>query len=96
MAGPFQPGPGVVPDTVSGTRWLHQLYTLGEPHRTSRVTVPVLWNKVTRKIVSNESADIIRMFNTAFDRVGVAESDYYPTVPRGEIDAINARVCLLR
>jgi glutathionyl-hydroquinone reductase len=88
----FQPGVGVVPDTVNGTQWLHQLYTLSEPHCTSRVTVPVLWDKVTRKIVSNESADIIRMFNTAFDRVGATEGDYYPSALRDEIDAVNTRV----
>ncbi len=88
----FHSGPGVVPDTVNGVEWLHQLYTLGEPRCTSRVTVPVLWDKVTRKIVSNESSDIIRMFNSAFDSVGAVEGDYYPVALRGEIDAVNERV----
>lgn len=88
----FHPGPGVVPDTVNGVEWLHQLYTLGEPRCTSRVTVPVLLDKVTRKIVSNESADIIRMFNSAFDGVGAVEGDYYPAALREEIDAVNTRV----
>lgn len=88
----FHSGPGVVPDTVNGVEWLHQLYTLGEPGCTTRVTVPVLWDKVTRKIVSNESSDIIRMFNSAFDGVGAVEGDYYPAALREEIDAVNARV----
>jgi glutathionyl-hydroquinone reductase len=88
----FQPGPSVVPDTVNGTRWLRELYTLSDPHCTSRVTVPVLWDTTRRKIVSNESADILRMFNTSFDCLGAAGGDYHPSALRGEIDAINERV----
>ena len=88
----FEPGPGVVPDSVNGVQWLHQLYTLSEPHCTSRVTVPVLWDKASRKIVSNESAEIIRMFNSAFDGVGAVQGDYYPSALRDEIDAVNERV----
>ncbi|WP_166145517.1 glutathione S-transferase family protein [Methylosinus sp. RM1] len=88
----FQPGPGVIPDTVNGVQWLHQLYTLSEPDCSSRVTVPVLWDKDSRKIVSNESAEILRIFNSAFDRIGAAEGDYCPADLRSEIDAINERV----
>src|SRR5882724_3241882 len=62
----FDPGPNVIPDTVNGTRRLHQIYRLADPRCTSRVTVPVLWDKKERTIVSNESADILRMFNSAF------------------------------
>jgi putative glutathione S-transferase len=54
--------------------------------------VPVLWDKQQGAIVNNESADIIRMFNSAFDRVGAAPGDYYPESLRGEIDALNARI----
>ncbi len=88
----FEPGPRVVADTVNGVHWLHQLYTLSDPNCSSRVTVPVLWDTKTGKIVSNESSEIIRMFNSAFDRIGAREGDYYPLALREEIDLINARV----
>ena len=88
----FQPGPGVVLDTVNHVHWLHELYTLADPDCTSRVTVPVLWDKATGRIVSNESSEILRMFNTAFDTLGAAPGDYYPAQFRAEIDAVNDRV----
>jgi putative glutathione S-transferase len=88
----FEPGPGVVPDTVNGVTKLHELYTLADPECTSRVTVPVLWDKTERTIVSNESSEIIRMFNGAFDDLGALPGDYYPEEHREEIDAINQRV----
>ncbi|MEZ0212096.1 MAG: glutathione S-transferase family protein [Xanthobacteraceae bacterium] len=88
----FDSGPGVLPDEVNGATFLHEIYTLSHPACTSRVTVPVLWDKATRRIVSNESADILRMFNTAFDQDGAAAGDYYPAEHRAEIDAVNARV----
>lgn len=87
----FEPGPGVVPDP-DGARYLHEVYTRAEPSITSRVTVPILWDTVERTIVSNESAEIIRMFNTAFDDVGAAPGDYYPVALRPEIDVLNARI----
>jgi putative glutathione S-transferase len=87
-----EPGPGVVPDAVNGAKRLHEIYTLADPDCTSRVTVPVLWDKATQTIVSNESADIIRMFNNAFDGLGAAAGDYYPPRHSAEIDAVNARV----
>jgi putative glutathione S-transferase len=71
---------------------LHELYTLAASDCTSRVTVPVLWDKRLRTIVSNESADIIRMFNEAFKRLGAKPGDYYPPSDRVEIDAINERI----
>ncbi len=88
----FEPGPGVTEDNVNGTAFLHEVYTLAAPDYTGRVTVPVLWDKQRRTIVSNESAEIIRMLNSAFDGVGAKEGDYYPEPLRPEIDALNARI----
>jgi putative glutathione S-transferase len=88
----FAPAPGADEDPVGGARFLHQVYTAADPHYTGRVSVPVLWDKQERTIVSNESADIIRMLNSAFDGVGAKVGDYYPPALRGEIDALNARI----
>jgi glutathionyl-hydroquinone reductase len=88
----FEPGPDVVPDTVNGCEKLHQVYSFADPLCTSRVTVPVLWDKKRKTIVSNESADIIRMFNSAFDHLGASNGDYYPAAAREEIDTVNDRV----
>src|SRR5690606_14433848 len=88
----FRSGPGVVPDPLHGVDTLWQLYVRSNPGYTGRVTVPVLWDKAQGCIVSNESADILRMFNSAFDRVGAREGDYSPPELREEIDAVNARV----
>ena len=88
----FAPGPGVIPDTVNGRTKLYELYTLANPTVTTRVTVPVLWDKQQKTIVSNESADILRMFNSEFDELGARSGDYYPPKLRSEIDAVNERV----
>ncbi|WDD97232.1 glutathione S-transferase family protein [Thalassomonas actiniarum] len=88
----FEPGPGVVPDSVNGKTRMHEIYTLAKGDYTGRVTVPVLWDKHQQTIVSNESADIIRMLNSAFDHLGAKPGDYYPEGKRDEIDAINERV----
>lgn len=88
----FEDGPGVVPDPVLGARYLHQIYRAAEPHYTGRVTTPVLWDLQRRTIVNNESAEIVRMFNRAFDRVGARPADYFPSELRAEIDALNARI----
>ncbi|MGO4303990.1 glutathione S-transferase family protein [Cupriavidus sp. RAF12] len=88
----FADGPGVASDTVNGARVLHQVYTAAAPDYTGRVTVPVLWDKQRQTIVNNESSEIIRMFNSAFDGVGAAPGDYYPEALRVEIDAINPRI----
>src|SRR6187397_831070 len=59
----FEPAPGVIPDSVSGAKRLYEIYLRANPTYTGRVTVPVLWDKQTGEIVSNESSEIIRMFN---------------------------------
>ncbi|GAA4337899.1 glutathione S-transferase family protein [Pigmentiphaga soli] len=88
----FEPGEGVVPDTINGKRLLREIYTLADPACSGKVTVPVLWDTRRRTIVSNESADIIRMFNSAFDALGARPGDYYPQALRGEIDGLNERI----
>jgi len=88
----FTPGPCVTGDPVNGAETLSQVYVAAEPHYTGRVTVPVLWDKTRRTIVSNESAEIIRMFNSAFDGIGAASGDYYPAPLRAQIDALNERI----
>ena len=88
----FQAGDGVVADPLHNAEFMHQIYTAAMPDYSGRVTVPVLWDKKTNTIVSNESPEIIRMFNSAFDAVGAKAGDYYPEELRAEIDAINNRV----
>ena len=80
---------GATGDDLYGLDYLHQIYTKADPHYSGRVTVPVLWDKQTRTIVSNESAEIIRMLNEAFDEWGDPSVDLYPEALRGEIDATN-------
>jgi len=88
----FANGPGVVPDPIHGASYMHQIYTAADPVYTGRATVPVLWDKQTGTIVSNESAEIIRMFDSAFDSIGAAPGDHRPAALTPEIDEINARV----
>jgi putative glutathione S-transferase len=88
----FEPGEGVIPDPLHHVTYLHELYTRADSHYTGKVTVPVLWDKREDTLVSNESADILRMFNSAFESVGADPTDYYPERLRAEIDAINDRV----
>ena len=71
---------------------LYEIYTLANPDYTGRVTVPVLWDRQTNTIVSNESSEIIRMLNSAFDEVGAKAGDYYPPSSRDEIDSLNDRI----
>jgi putative glutathione S-transferase len=80
------------PDDLYGARRLYEIYVKGDPTYTGRVTVPVLWDKATEKIVSNESADIIRMLNSAFNAFGDSALDFYPEALRADIDALNAIV----
>lgn len=90
----FRPGDAEHQDHLYGLECLHQLYTRAAPDYTGRVTVPVLWDRERQTIVSNESADILRMFNGAFNGLpGVnAGLDVYPETLRAEIDAVNERV----
>ncbi|MCX5493245.1 glutathione S-transferase family protein [Kaistia dalseonensis] len=88
----FDPGPGVTPDVLNGAHYLYEIYRKADPDYTGRVTVPVLWDKQTQTIVSNESSEIIRMLNTAFDGIGAKAGDYYPEALRPEIDALNTRI----
>jgi glutathionyl-hydroquinone reductase len=83
---------GATSDTANGKSKLADIYLLADAHYTGRVTVPVLWDKERRTIVNNESAEIIRMFNSAFDAFTDAKVDYYPADLCAEIDRINARV----
>ena len=88
----FKKDEGSTGDTLLGKDFVWQIYTEADPHYTGRVTVPVLWDKQTKTIVSNESSEIIRMFNSAFNELTGNTDDYYPEALRAEIDTINARV----
>ena len=88
----FAPGEGVIPDPLFNSRYLHEIYTRADAHYTGRASVPVLWDQHTQTIVNNESSEIIRMFNSAFDAVGARPGDYYPKERREEIDALNERI----
>ena len=84
--------PDCTPDRVNGFHYLHEAYTASDPRYTGKVTVPTLWDKKTRRIVNNESSEIIRMLNSEFAAVGADPTDYYPKPLRGEIDRINEAV----
>ncbi len=88
----FEPGEGVTGDRLHGFDCLYQVYTRAVPDYSGRVTVPVLFDRKRRTIVSNESAEIIRMLNSAFDGVGAAPGDYCPAELRLVIDEVNERV----
>jgi len=85
----FEAGDGVVPDGVNGVDYVYQLYQKADPTYSGRVTVPVLWDKAQQTIASNESSEIIRMFNSAFDGLGATPGDYYPAELRAVIDDVN-------
>jgi putative glutathione S-transferase len=88
----FEPGEGVIADPLHNAHYMHEVYTGADPDYSGRVTVPVLWDKKTDTVVSNESSEIIRMFNSAFDDIGAIPGDYYPQEWREEIDEVNAKV----
>jgi putative glutathione S-transferase len=88
----FAETPGATSDLLHGARFLHEVYSRAEPGYSGRVTVPVLWDRHTGRIVNNESSEIIRMLNAAFDGVGATPGDYYPEPLRPEIDRINTRI----
>jgi glutathionyl-hydroquinone reductase len=85
----FGATPGSTPDTANGKKTLAEIYLLADPHYSGRVSVPVLWDKRRRTIVNNESAEIIRMLNAAFDAFTDVKTDYYPAASRGEIERVN-------
>ncbi|NYT25837.1 glutathione S-transferase family protein [Alcaligenaceae bacterium] len=88
----FEPGPGVVADSVGQADYLYEVYLRAQPAYSGRVTVPVLWDRERNTIVNNESSEIIRMLNSAFDGVGAREGDYTPADLITQIDAINAEI----
>ncbi|TMJ27933.1 MAG: glutathione S-transferase family protein [Alphaproteobacteria bacterium] len=80
--------PDCTPDVVNGFHYLHEAYTATDPRYTGKVTVPVLWDKKTKRVINNESSEIIRMLNSEFK--GIAnDTDFYPPPLRSEIDRIN-------
>lgn len=82
--------PGVIPDKVLHKKYLHQIFSKAHPDYSGRVTVPVLFDKKTNTIVNSESADIIRIFNSAFNQLTGDHNDFYPEAMRAGIDSINA------
>ncbi|NTF42710.1 glutathione S-transferase family protein [Rhizobium rhizogenes] len=79
-------------DPLFGAKALWEIYVKADPHYSGRVTVPVLWDKQTGTIVNNESAEIIRMFNSAFDGLTGSKDDFYPENLRADIDALNTLI----
>jgi len=88
----FKEYPGSTGDKLYGFDYAHQIYTKAKPEITTRVTVPILWDKQTETIVNNESAEIIRIFNSGFNALTSNDDDYYPEAFRQEIDDINEMV----
>ena len=84
--------PGTTGDTLYGQAFLRELYIRSKPDVSGRVTVPVLWDKKRETIVSNESAEIIRMLNSAFDEITGNTDDYWPEELREAIEPINSRI----
>lgn len=85
----FAEGAGVIADPIVNASYLYEVYVAAKPDYTGRVTVPILWDKKTNTIVSNESSEIIRMLNSAFDEVGATDVNFLPKALLAEIDAIN-------
>lgn len=88
----FADFPGATGDKLYQSEFMHQIYTRDDPQVTTRVTIPLLWDKQTESIVNNESAEIIRIFNSQFDSLTGNTIDFYPEQLRGEIDQINEMV----
>ena len=88
----FDKATGSSGDALDDLDYLHQRYSRDDPKYSGRVTVPVLWDRERQCIVNNESAEIIRIFNDAFDELTGSTLDFYPEALHGEIDALNARI----
>ncbi len=88
----FEPGPGVIEDPINGAKRVYEVYLAADPKYSGRATVPILCDKERNTIASNESKEIIRMFNSAFDEVGATGPDFYPEPLRGQIDELNERI----
>lgn len=88
----FAPDKGVISDPVCHADYLYQVYLKDDPAYSGRVTVPVLYDLKQDKIVNNESSEIMRILNSAFDEIGAKKGDYYPEDLRTEIDAINDKI----
>jgi putative glutathione S-transferase len=84
--------PGATGDTLYGLPFARDIYTKADPQVSGRVTVPILWDKQRQTIVSNESSEIIRMFNSAFDGITGNDDDYWPAHMRDDIEDVNARI----
>jgi len=84
--------PGATGDRLYGKDFMREIYTKADPQVSGRVTVPVLWDKERETIVSNESAEIIRMMNAAFDGITGNTDDYWPAELRDQIEEVNARI----
>ncbi|MFN5997882.1 MAG: glutathione S-transferase family protein [Paracoccaceae bacterium] len=83
---------GADEDPLFGATYMHEIYTRADPHYTGRATVPVLWDMAQGVLVSNESADIVRMFDTAFEHLALSTLRLYPADLGDRIDALNARI----
>jgi glutathionyl-hydroquinone reductase len=88
----FRDGDGYSHDPVNGFSLLSEAYYLTDPHYRGRVTVPALWDTVTKTVVSNSDDDIMRMFETEFEALAAHDLDFYPVPLRTEIDALNAEI----
>ena len=88
----FETDEAATGDHLFGARFMHEIYTRARPDYTGRVTVPVLWDRQTDTIVSNESSEIIRMFNSAFDGLTGNTADFWPVDLRDAIEPVNARI----
>jgi len=89
----FEDGSGCIPDPLFGASRLYEIYQRADAHYSGRVTVPVLWDREVGTIVNNESSELLRQFNTAFDAFATrAVPDLYPEALREEIDAVNQRI----
>ena len=84
--------PDCTPDTVNGFHYLYEAYLATDKNYTGKVTVPTLWDKKTKRIVNNESSEIVRMLDTGFNVITGNKTEYYPLALHAKIDAINERI----